>query len=79
MTFATNKYSYAEITATALAQVANYLHASPKCSDTEARWRQEVANGIHMGWRALVEAYPDEVAYRRDDQCFKDLLGHGAS
>jgi len=67
-------YSYAEITASAARQISSYMQAARRTSGIESRARREIAYGIYMGWRSLVEAYPDQPLYRADDARLEALL-----
>ncbi len=67
-------YSYAEITACAAHQISGYMQAARRASGIESRARKEIAYGIYMGWRSLVEAYPDQSLYRADDARLEALL-----
>jgi len=67
-------YSYAEITASAADQIAAYMHSSRSTTGIESRRRKEIAYGIYMGWRSLVESYPDQTTYRSDDARLETLL-----
>lgn len=69
-----NAYSYAEVTKTATIQVAYYMQASRRCSGAEALAKREIAHGVYIGWRALVESYPDHASYLLDESRLEALL-----
>lgn len=68
------KYSYAEVTDRATAQIFYYMRASKRCSRADALSNQLIAYGVYMGWRALVESYPDQASYLRDDRFLESLI-----
>lgn len=65
---------YAEVTKAALAQVAYYMHSSRRCMGDEALAKREIAFGVYLGWRALVETHPDRQAYLQDGMRLEALL-----
>lgn len=67
-------YSYAELTKAAAAGIAAHMHAAGRCTGTESASKQEIAYGIYIGWRALVEAYTDHAACLADDQRLRAML-----
>lgn len=67
-------YSYAEVTKTATIQITHYMRASRRCIGAEAITKREIAHGVYMGWRALVESHPDQVSYFLDDRRLEALL-----
>ena len=71
-------YSYAEITKIATFQIAYYMSAARRGSHAESAAKREIAYGVYMGWRALVESHPDREAYLQDDKRL-DALVHAIS
>lgn len=67
-------YTYAEVTTIAFDQITEYMRAARRCTGAEARSKKEVAYGVYIGWRALVESYSDQESYRRDDRRLELLL-----
>lgn len=67
-------FSYEQVTTTAQRGIESHMQAARRSSGAEALARREVAYGIYIGWRALVEAYVDQVTYHTDDQRLELLL-----
>lgn len=67
-------YSYAELTKAAAAGIAAHMHAARRCKGAESASKQEIAYGIYIGWRALVEACADQAACLADDQRLAAML-----
>lgn len=67
-------YSYAEVTKTATTSVTYYMQASRRCRGAEALAKREIAHGVYMGWRALVESCSDEATYLLDYSRLEALL-----
>ncbi|MFL6709618.1 MAG: hypothetical protein ACJ8HI_15575 [Massilia sp.] len=70
-------YSYQEITAKAEAQIEYFTHAARRCLNSapdEALAKREIAYGVYIGWRSLVESCPDRKRYMADDLHLEALL-----
>lgn len=67
-------FSYAHITATAERGITSHMHAARRCDGALAQERQEIAYGIYIGWRTLVESYADHETYLNDDRRLEALL-----
>lgn len=65
-------YSYADVTETATIQITHYMRASRRCEG--AFTKREMAHGVYIGWRTLVESYPDQVSYFLDGRRLEALL-----
>jgi len=67
-------YTYAEITNKAFEDIQSYMRAASRATGAEATTKREIAYGIYLGWRSLVESYVDQPAYLADDRKLESLL-----
>jgi hypothetical protein len=75
LTLGARVYSYDEITRIATAQIELYMKGSRRqTSLLESRERAERAYGVYIGWRALVESYPDKEKFGKDDLRLETLI-----
>lgn len=72
-------YSYTEITKIATFQISYYMSAARRGGNAESAAKREIAYGVYMGWRALVEAHPDRDAYLHDDRLLDALVHSNAT
>ncbi|MDB5959219.1 MAG: hypothetical protein JWP59_513 [Massilia sp.] len=70
----TAAFSYAQVTQNAEAGITSHMHAARRSDGVVARARQEIAYGIYIGWRTLVESYADQATYLADDRRLETLL-----
>ena len=67
-------YTYESITQHCFEQITRLIDEATRRTGHEARYRQERAYGIYIGWRALVaEHTPPEVFYG-DDRRLEAIL-----
>ncbi len=50
------------------------MNAARRTVGPESAAKQEIAYGIYIGWRTLVEAYADQATYRADDLRLEAML-----
>jgi hypothetical protein len=67
-------FSYAQVTRNAEMGITAHMHAARRSDGMVARARQEIAYGIYIGWRTLVESYADQTTYLADDRRLATLL-----
>lgn len=67
-------YSYASITQHCHEQMTRLIAEAARQTGHEARYRQERAYGIYMGWRALVAEHTPPEIFHADDCRLEAIL-----